>query len=693
MTPRSALILCLALLLGIAAATATSSAAAPAHPLLADGPQSQAWNIDPAGEFVFTGDPGKSKVELLLSKAEIKAAASVTLSIQSDAKQLVFASGADSLTFSVSGDEVLVVMDLSGPRAKLTVGGAERVADRGKWIRMSGTPVPLRRELPQATYATVTVEDDEDPAVAAPTTQPLAPAAAAGATPMPAAPPLLAQPPLTENSPLAERLKRSVFKVDIRNKEGKSIGNGTGFLFDAKGNALTNFHVVKGQVGAKAIFPGREKEELDVELVEVYPDLDIAVIKVDLGLSQNLYQPLKLRPDPPPAGIEVWSVGFPMFGFTVNRGIVSGVRTHKDLPEQFRRDGIAPESTWVQTDCTINSGNSGGPLVNAAGEVIGINTWYSLLGNNAYFALASADAAKRVANLPAQPLTFAAAQKKYPATQRSPMENLPGELPELAMKETVQPTKVTYSARAFGKAFVKNCNRCNGRGWKGVKRLVGHTGDGRVGSVGSPIYANDRVVCETCAGRGVVPPVPQVLYNSATMFTKDLATLKCADSELQDVVVKARAAITDGIRNNPAGLVHITDRTKGVLALANVAVNQPIVGLGQVIASRATANGKGQIHAVILLNSPRVMLIADPVMSDPSLTGTVFLGGLNAGAVQIPGAEEVLVLRRGFVMAVDAVVDERQRQDQQAQQPPQQQRSRPPVPPNFSSPQSPQRYR
>jgi S1-C subfamily serine protease len=660
------------------------------HVLLApNAPANAAWNVDPVGEFVFTGDPMKSKVELLLAKSALKAGA-VTLAIQTDAKQLVLGSGAESIGAVIGGDEVVIVMDLSGPRAKLTVAGAERAADRGKWIRISTTPDPVRLEFPKATYATVTVKG-APAADQAPATQPGSPAVTPvpGNVSLPSAPGAAAVAPV-ENSPLAERLKRSVFKVDIRNADGKSIGNGTGFLVDAKGNALTNFHVVKGITSAKAIFSGREKEELDVELVDVYPDLDIAVLKVDLGKSVNLYQPLKLRGEAAVAGTEVWSVGFPMFGFTVNRGIISGVRTHKDLPAQFRREGIAPESMWVQTDCTINSGNSGGPLVTAAGEVVGVNTWVSLLGNNDYFALAAGDAIKKIEHLPESPLTFAEAAKRYPASA-SPIQIVPGELPALAMKETVGPDKAVYSARAFGKAFVKNCAKCAGKGVKPVKRLVGYTGDGQGGSVGSPIYVDDVAPCPQCNARGVVPPSPEALYASAAAFAKDLATLKCNDAELQQVIMKARASVLDGVRKNPAGLVHITDRTKGLLGLSTVPVNQPVIGLGQIIATRASVDGKGKIHAVSLLNSTRVMLLAEPLLSDPSLSGMVFIGGVNAGTVKMPGVEDLVVLRRGFVIAVDAVIAEReqleaqQRQQQQQRQPMQ----RTPVPPNFA----PQGYR
>jgi S1-C subfamily serine protease len=653
--------------------------AAPKHPLLADAPQNASWHADPAGEFIYAGDAAAPKVELLLAKAPFRGAAgAMTLNIETDATECVLASGAETIAFPIAGKTASVSLDMSAARPKLTVGGAERAGDRGKWIRITASPEPLRIELVKGTYATVTVKGGAAAAGATPPDAPdapdapaLTPAQSAGspASPMPPIPGANPTAIPVDQHPLAERLKRSVFKVDIKDAEGKVVGNGTGFLIDDKGHALTNFHVVRGSSAAAAVFPGREKESIELELVAIHPDLDLALLKLEPADAQpqQPFAPLKFKADAPVEGTEVWSAGFPMFGFTVNRGIISGLRKQKELPEPFRREGIDPESSWVQTDCTINSGNSGGPLVNGAGEVIGINTWVSMVGNNAYFALASADAAKKVAAIPGVPITFAEALKKYPASSAG-WQKVPDELPELAQTTTVKPDKVNFSARAFSNAFMKECTKCDGKGQRIVKKHVGYTGSGGgLGSAGQKVYASVAEPCSECRTRGAIAAAPQVLFNAANSFAKDLAALKATDAELQQVVVKSRAALIDGIRQNPSGLVTITDRTKGLIGLSTVPVGTPVVGLGQVVASKPAVNGKGQIHAVVLMNSSRVMLIAEPILSDPSFDGIVFMGGVNAGTVKVAGTGDALVLRRGFVMAVDAVLP---RQQQQQQQPP-----------------------
>ena len=146
-------------------------------------------------------------------------------------------------------------------------------------------------------------------------------------------------------------------------------GAGTGMLLNTTGDILTNAHVVSGATTLKVTLFG-EKEARDADLRGLNPESDVAVIRlrnaegldgrpVKFGSSQAL----KVGDDVVAIGNALALPGGP----TVTAGIVSAVERSIDA-------GNEQLSNLIQTDAAINPGNSGGALVNAAGEVIGMNT-------------------------------------------------------------------------------------------------------------------------------------------------------------------------------------------------------------------------------------------------------------------------------------------------------------------------------
>lgn len=180
---------------------------------------------------------------------------------------------------------------------------------------------------------------------------------------------------------LVERQKSSVVSVRTEEAEGMPqepspffgpgpgpgqgqprIGQGSGFVVDAAGFILTNYHVVQG---AQSITVGFETgESLSAELVGADQATDIALLKVNANrkfVPVRLGDSRRLR-----AGDWVVAIGNP-FGLehSVTVGVVSATG---------RRIGAGPYDNFLQTDASINPGNSGGPLFNLAGEVVGVNT-------------------------------------------------------------------------------------------------------------------------------------------------------------------------------------------------------------------------------------------------------------------------------------------------------------------------------
>lgn len=144
-------------------------------------------------------------------------------------------------------------------------------------------------------------------------------------------------------------------------------GSGSGFVIDTLGHILTNYHVVEGAEEITVVFG--EDDSYPAEVVGADPRNDIAVVRVDappellvpveLGTSSNLL-----------VGQRAIAIGNPFgqFGRTLTTGVISA------LGRTLESDDGRPITGVIQTDAAINRGNSGGPLLDSSGRVIGINS-------------------------------------------------------------------------------------------------------------------------------------------------------------------------------------------------------------------------------------------------------------------------------------------------------------------------------
>src|SRR3984957_18636489 len=153
-------------------------------------------------------------------------------------------------------------------------------------------------------------------------------------------------------------------------------GIGSGVIISPDGYIVTNDHVVDGAMQMRVML--NERRVLTAKLVGVDKLTDLAVIKVDAHDLPNIAwgDSAKLKP-----GQTVLAFGSP-FGYfrnSVTRGIVSAVNRENPYRDDARKPG-----GYIQTDAAINPGNSGGALVNAHGELVGINTF--IITNNGAFA-------------------------------------------------------------------------------------------------------------------------------------------------------------------------------------------------------------------------------------------------------------------------------------------------------------------
>jgi putative serine protease PepD len=140
---------------------------------------------------------------------------------------------------------------------------------------------------------------------------------------------------------------------------------GSGFVIDKAGHIVTNYHVVRGASSIQVSFSNNER--IRAEVVGLDPSTDIAVLKVKVKSRALKSLPLG-NSDGVRVGDQVIAIGNP-FGLdrSVTSGIVSAVQRRIEAPNQLSISHV------IQTDAALNHGNSGGPLLNAQGEVIGVN--------------------------------------------------------------------------------------------------------------------------------------------------------------------------------------------------------------------------------------------------------------------------------------------------------------------------------
>jgi S1-C subfamily serine protease len=168
-----------------------------------------------------------------------------------------------------------------------------------------------------------------------------------------------------------------------------STGVGSGFIYDANGLILTNYHVVEG-AGALTVTL-QDGRELPGRVAASDPDHDLAVVRIDatglptvaIGSSASLK-----------VGQLVVAIGSPLGTFTdsVTSGILSATGRSITVRDSSTRQARTM-SNLLQTDAAINEGNSGGPLLDASGRVIGINTASAASAEGLGFAIAIDQAA------------------------------------------------------------------------------------------------------------------------------------------------------------------------------------------------------------------------------------------------------------------------------------------------------------
>jgi tetratricopeptide (TPR) repeat protein len=181
---------------------------------------------------------------------------------------------------------------------------------------------------------------------------------------------------------LIKKVEPSIVVILVYNREGRILGQGSGFFINKEGDVITNYHVL--QEASRAVIRTKDGKEYPIKRV-LAEDREGDLIRVSIDISEEVGKPLPVATKLPDVGERVIVIGTPLgFDQTVSDGIVSAVRE------------IPGFGKIIQLTAPISPGSSGSPVINMEGEVIGIATFFVMAGQNLNFAIPGERLAKLI---------------------------------------------------------------------------------------------------------------------------------------------------------------------------------------------------------------------------------------------------------------------------------------------------------
>ena len=227
-----------------------------------------------------------------------------------------------------------------------------------------------------------------------------------------------------------------MFKDFQRPTERKASSLGSGFIINKNGTVITNNHVI---ANAEDILVKVDSKEYKAKVIGSDPYMDLAVLKIE---SDEKFQPVSFgNSDKARIGDWVIAIGNPFgFGGTVTAGIISS--RNRDI-------GLTRYDDFIQTDASINQGNSGGPLFDLSGKVIGINTAIIAPGQSGSIGIGFAIPANPASNVIKQLIEFGETKRGWLGVRIQEVTKEIAELEKLKKPEGALVASVSENSPAY----------------------------------------------------------------------------------------------------------------------------------------------------------------------------------------------------------------------------------------------------
>lgn len=441
---------------------------------------------------------------------------------------------------------------------------------------------------------------------------------------------------------VVDRLKENVFQIAAMDSAGAIAGTGTGFFIDASGLAITNHHVIRDAIAARAI-RHHDRKQFPVELLATDPLHDQSLVRV--GIDGTDWNPsgLNVGAELPYEGLEVWAVGYPKsLGFTLTKGIVSGVRKWAELPPTLQRQ-LGPDTTWIQIDASLNKGNSGGPLVAADGTVYGVNTWKLVDGESLNFASSALHIAEVRTLSTGAPLAF-------PGLSPSPDPVPVRSEPELSGHLEPSPPKGKLTADLLKRAqLVQSSVRCQGCSGVGTISVKKRTGSRVAGGLVHPVYSRSERRCDDCGGSGKEPS--SRTYRALENLARDSARVGRADDTDGSRVRIIADVLRDALKGHEGALGF--DGHCPTIFIANTPGNAPVWFRARVVVELRTGgeDADGPLYLLKTLDERASVVVEASLLCDQLSEGTdVAVFGLYQGRGDLSDGTSIRVIRGALVM-------------------------------------------
>ena len=345
-----------------------------------------------------------------------------------------------------------------------------------------------------------------------------------------------------------------MFKDFERPRERQASSLGSGFIIKSDGTVITNNHVI---AGAEDILVKVGDKEYSAEVIGADPYMDLAVLKIK---SKDKFKPVSFG-DSSNARVGDWvvAIGNPFgLGGTVTSGIISA---------RNRQIGLTRYEDFIQTDASINQGNSGGPLFNLKGEVIGVNTAIIAPGQSGSIGIGFAIPSNAASNVIDQLLKFGETKRGWLGVRIQEVTKEIAEVEKLKKPEGALVASVGQNSPAE-KAGIKAGDiilEFDGKKINTMKKLPNVVASTEVGkSVELKIWRNKKLISKRLT-LGRLETSDEFKETKPKIVKKDeeIESLKIAVREINDKDISSR---------------NLNTKTQGVV-ITDISNRSPLINL------------------------------------------------------------------------------------------------------------------